>query len=164
MKILTSGNDSDEEDFADVTLDDDLDLQAAQESNDELSDDDPEPIPENDAVAEITDYEHHELDHDSVFTTAYKRIGCFIHTLQLVVKIFESAPSFRSSLQTAHSILKKVNKSCKATELLMAGKLVSDCPTRWDSSYLMINRLLDVKPHLNEVLEELASLQPNGSC
>ena len=93
-----------------------------------------------------------------VFTIAYKRISCFIHTLQLVVKIFESTPSFRSSLQTAYSIVKKVNKSCKATELLIqkAGKkLVSDCPTRWDSTCLMIKRLLDVKPHLNEVLEEL---------
>ena len=155
-----SDNDSDEEDFADrVTLDDDLDLDAAQESGNELSDEyDLEPIPENDAIAEITDFEHHEFNHDSVFTTAYKHISCFIHTLQLVVKIFESTPSFRSSLQTAYSVVKKVNKSCKATELLIqkAGKkLVNDCPTRWDSTYLMIQRLLDVKPHLNEVLEEL---------
>ena len=55
-------------------------------------------------------------------------------------------------------LVKKFNKSCKATELLIekAGKkLVSDCPTRWDSTYLMINRLLDVKSYLNEVLKEL---------
>ena len=121
-----SDNDSDEEDFADhVTLDDDLDFDAAQESGNELSDEyDLEPIPENDAIA---------FNHDSVFTTAYKRISCFIHTMQLVVKIFESTPSFRSSIQTAYSIVKKVNKSGKATELLIqkAGKkLVCDCPTR----------------------------------
>ena len=70
-----------------------------------------EPIPENDVITEITDFEYHEFNHDSVFTTAYKRVSCFIHTLQLVVKIFELTPSFRSSLQTAYSIVKKVNKS-----------------------------------------------------
>ena len=77
-----SDNDSDEEDFADhVTLDDDLDLDAAQESGNELSDEyDLEPIPENDAIAEITDFEHHEFNHDSVFTTAYNELAAsFIH-------------------------------------------------------------------------------------
>ena len=93
------------------TLDDDLDLEAAQKSGNELLDEfDFEPIPENDAIAKITNFEHHEFNHDSVFTTVYKCIRCFIHALQLV-KIFESTPSFRSSLQTAYSIVKKVNKS-----------------------------------------------------
>ena len=34
-------------------------------------------------------------------------------------------------------------------------KLIGDCPTRWDSTYLMISRLLDVKNHLTAVLDEL---------
>ena len=98
FKIHASGNESNEEDFADhVALEDDLHLQAAQESDNEWSDVyDSEPLPENDAIAEITDFEHHEFNHDSVFTTSYKCTGCFIHTLQLVVKIFESAPSVSS--------------------------------------------------------------------
>ena len=54
-------------------------------------------------TAEITDFEHHEFNHDPVFTNKY--ISCFIYTLQLIVKIFESIPSFRSSLKTAYSIV-----------------------------------------------------------
>ena len=72
FKIHAPGNESNEEDFADhVALEDDLHLQAAQESDNEWSDVyDSEPLPENDAIAEITDFEHHEFNHDSVFTTS----------------------------------------------------------------------------------------------
>ena len=61
-------------------------------------------------------------------------------------------------MQKAHSIVKKVNKSCKATEKLIENarkKINRDCPTRWDSTYLTISRLLDVKRHLTAVLDEL---------
>jgi len=88
----------------------------------------------------------------------WKRNSCFVHTLQLVVKEFEKAPCFNSTLNRAKKLVKKVNKSCKATEMLVKTakrKLVSNCPTRWDSTYLMISRLLGVKDHINAVLEEL---------
>jgi hypothetical protein len=48
--------------------------------------------------------------------------------------------------------------SVKATEKLIekAGvKLMSDCPTRWSSSYLLMCWLLKVKVHLVSVLEDL---------
>ena len=113
---------------------------------------------EDQMLAEIADFEQQEDDHTRVFNVAYKRTSCFIHTLQLVVKIFEANPSFRSSLKKAYGIVKRVNRSCKATERLIekAGKkLVSNCPTRWDSTYLMISRLVDVKQHLTAVLDDL---------
>ena len=34
-------------------------------------------------------------------------------------------------------------------------KLVKNCPTRWDSLFLVICRMLEVKEHLTTVLEEL---------
>ncbi len=49
-------------------------------------------------------------------------------------------------------------KSVKVTEKLIqlsSKKLVSNCPTRWSSSYLLIERLLYLKPFLTEVLAEL---------
>ena len=109
------------------------------------------------ASTDIFNFEQQENKHAMAFNS-YKRISCFIHTLQLVVKIFETAPSFKASLCKAHSIVKKVNKSTKATEKLLdkaKKKLVSNCPTRWDSTDLMISRLLDVKQHLTTVLDEL---------
>ena len=54
-----------------------------------------------------------------------------LHTLQLNC-CFETAPSFKAPLHEAHSIVKKVNKSAKATENLIKKtkkKLVSNCPT-----------------------------------
>ena len=108
-------------------------------------------------LMKILNFEQTEENHNEAFMS-YKRISCFIHTLQLVVKVFEANPSFKNSLQKAHSVVKKVNKSCKATEKVIKlanKKLIGDCPTRWDSTYLMISRLLDVKNHLTAVLDEL---------
>ena len=51
---------------------------------------------EDQMLAEIADFEQQEDDHTRVFNVAYKRTSCLIHTLQLVVKIFEANPSFRS--------------------------------------------------------------------
>ena len=100
----------------------------------------------------------HELDHNLGFV-GWKRLSCFAHTLQLVVKEFEVAPCFKSTLKKAQKIVKKVNKSCKATERLiqLAGvKLIKNCPTRWDSTFLMLKRLNRLKEHVNTVLDELS--------
>lgn len=106
---------------------------------------------------QIAEYEQLERQHNAAFT-GWKQISSFVHMLQLVVKLFETNPSFKVSLGKAKAMVKKFNKSCKATEKLIekAGKkLVNDCPTRWDSTFLMISRLLDVKAHVNKVIDEL---------
>ena len=56
------------------------------------------------------------------------------------------------------TLVRKVNKSSKATEMLLSRahkKLVGTCPTSWSSSYLVIERLLEVRTPLTSVLEEL---------
>lgn len=86
-------------------------------------------------------------------------MSCFVHTLQLVVKVFEVTPCYRTTLKRAKAVVKKVNKSCRATERLiqLAGrKLISNCPTRWDSTFYMLSRLLAVKDQLTVVLDELS--------
>jgi len=53
------------------------------------------------------------------------------------------------------TLVEKVNKSSKATEMLLSlahKKLVGNCPTR---CYLMIKCLLDVRMSSTSVLEEL---------
>ena len=57
---------------------------------------------------EISNFEQTEENHNEALI-GYKRLSCFIHTLQLVVKIFEANSSCKNSLQKAHSIVKKVN-------------------------------------------------------
>ena len=54
--------------------------------------------------------------------------------------------------------MSKCNKSVKVTEKLIelsGKKLVSNCPTRWSSSYLLIERLLCLKSFLADILAEL---------
>ena len=104
------------------------------------------------------DFKQNELDHDVVFSSSFQRVSCFSHTLQLVVCKFNEIRSVQKVLKKAHKLVSKVNKSAKATEMLIAQagkKLIGSCPTRWSSTYLMVSRLVEVRPHLSYILEEL---------
>jgi len=86
------------------------------------------------------------------------RFPCVAHTLQLVLKEIDKNQGYCSLISKARSMVKSVRVSSVATEKLInkCGKtVIMDCSTRWNSVYLMINRLLEVKSSLNEVLEEM---------
>ena len=104
----------------------------------------------------VTDFEVVEEIHQTTLTAEnFKRLGCFIHTLQLVVN--SCVISSNTAVKKARQLVSRCNKSYKTTEKLVkkAGKkLINDVPTRWNSTFLMISRMIDVKPHLVEVLEE----------
>lgn len=69
----------------------------------------------------------------------------------------------RSSV-IVHALVSKVNKSSVATEKILSRcskKLMGDCPTRWSSTFIMIERLLDVKEPLKaEEPGEYSALKP----
>ena len=116
---------------------------------------------EEEAIAEVdiavVDFEQHELDHDVAFALQ-KRVSCFAHTLQLVVRKFDTLRKPKRVLARAHRLVSKVRKSTKATERLISlsgRKFIADCPTRWNSTYLMISRMVDVRNELSQVFEEL---------
>ena len=105
---------------------------------------------------EADDFLDHEMEHDIEFCSL-KRIACFSHTLQLVVSKFDEATQLKELMKRAHALVRKINSSTKATETLVAlsgKKLIKDCPTRWSSTFLMLNRLLELKEHLKTVLEQ----------
>lgn len=108
---------------------------------------------------EIRQFEDYESDHNrALISNGFRRCSCFTHTLQLVVKEFEKAPCFKKTVQTTYKIVQKFNKSCKATEKLVAlagKKLVANCPTRWDSMFLMVSRFVALREHVTTVLNEL---------
>ena len=110
---------------------------------------------------EQNDFDTQEIDHEVAFTTYIKRVSCFAHTLQLVVHKFNEVKSLARVLRNAHALIKKFNKSSRATEKLIAlcgKKLISDCPTRWSSTFLMLERLLAVRGSLSTILEELGGI------
>lgn len=108
--------------------------------------------------ADLDDFVTQEIDHDVSFAMFIKRVSCMSHTLQLIVHKFSEVKSFKRVLASAHALVKKVNKSSVATEKLLSlchRKLIGDCPTRWSSSYLMLQRLLSVRTPLSTVLDQL---------
>ena len=72
----------------------------------------------NQAEKEIKECDRLERENMAAFT-GWKRISCFIHTLQLVVKILKLILHFidQSSLQKAKSLVKAFNKACNVTEI-----------------------------------------------
>ena len=146
------------------------DNEASDESDDEillLDEDCKEPLDddcEDDSTtntrltieSEVNDFELAEESHQTVFDS-YRRLSCFIHTLQLVVN--SNVLGCIPTVSKARRIVSKVNKSCVLTKSVIkkAGKkLVSDVPTRWNSTFLMIDRLLQVREDLCDILEEHA--------
>ena len=106
---------------------------------------------------EIDDFDDKEIEHNVAFCQ-FSRMSCFAHTLQLVIRRFDGIRCIQHVLGKAHTLVSKVNKSTKATERLIQlaqKKLVNACPTRWSSTYLLVDRLLEVRQHLTTVLEEL---------
>ena len=61
-----------------------------------------------------------------------------------------------TAVKKARQLVSRCNKSYKTTEKLVKKgwkKLINDAPTRWNWTFLMISRMIGVKPHLVEVLE-----------
>ena len=114
---------------------------------------------EEDVPKEVMDCERSEADFDTAFTSrSFERLSCFPHTLQLVVSKFDEVHACKDAISRSKKIVARVNKSCKATEMLrkMAKvKLIGDCPTCWSSTFLLLQQLLKVKCHLEIVLQKL---------
>ena len=107
---------------------------------------------------EEEDFISREVDFEVSFSSFIKRVPCFAHTLQLVVRKFDQIAQYKAVLKNARSLVSKVNKSTKATEKLIAlcnRKLVSDCCTRWSSTYLLVERLLLVRSAISSILDTL---------
>ena len=106
---------------------------------------------------ETEDYLDHEIDHEVEFSSL-NRIACFSHMLQLVVHKFDDVDRFKEVLKRTKALVRKVNTSTKVTERLIAlsgKKLIKDCPTRWSSTFPLINRLLEMREKLKVVLDKL---------
>ena len=121
--------------------------------------DDVEDNSQDDVPKEVMDCENSEADFDTAFKAgSFERLSCFPHTLQLVVSKFDEVHACKDAVLRSKKIVTRVNKSSKATEMLKKlakVKLIGDCPTRWSSTFLLLQQLLRVKRHLELVLSKL---------
>jgi hypothetical protein len=114
---------------------------------------------------EIIDFEQAEEDtRFHLQERGLQHLRCFSHLLQLVVSFFDnirkkrsSLPKFTQAILSAKKLFGKFNHSTVATQKLLVKtgkKLRADVVTRWSSTYLLIERLLQLKKEVGEVANE----------
>jgi len=87
-----------------------------------------------------------------------RRFPCIAHTLQLVVKTISKHDATARLILKTTKIAQAVRKSSVATQKLVekCGKTLVKCnATRWNSTLFMIQRLVEVRQPLNDVLDDL---------
>jgi hypothetical protein len=97
-----------------------------------------------------------------------KWLGCIHHLLQLVFKkAYSDLPQSEGTLRACRNLVNFFNSSPQATKKLLSKqvegrtvKLIQDVPTRWWSTYSMVDRLLRLKLYLS-LLENEGDLQCN---
>ena len=96
-----------------------------------------------------------ELDSFEEHTT-FVRIACMAHSLQLVIK--KAYTHYDGLLAKARHLVSKIRKSSCAMEKQneKCGKvLITDNSTRWNSTYHMVLRLIELKPVVNDLLSDM---------
>ena len=129
-------------------------VKAVKSLSEELSLVDDDELPDADA-----DVQDHDSDMEQVrvmfdSSVEIKRLSCIAHNFSS----WCMCSTYSNSLAKEKSIVYSIRVSSVATQKLLAkaGKsLVTDCSTRWSSSFYMVSRLLELKSCIKEVFEEL---------
>lgn len=132
--------------------DDEDDEDGESEGNDQDVEEDESENGEGDD--ERTDAEVIELA-DLQDVVPYRRLMCMAHSIQLVIN--KAYVHYDTLITKARRIVGRVKKSSVAVEKLKktTGKmLLSDNSTRWNSTFRMAERLIELKDAVNQVLIE----------
>lgn len=100
--------------------------------------------------------EDDELNYD--VTLPLRSFPCLAQTLQLVIKDVEQNEIYNTVLTKARTISRKFRKSPAATSKLISkcGKCVlTDYSSKWNNDIPMLQRMLEIKHPLSEMLNEL---------
>lgn len=92
-----------------------------------------------------------------------KRIICFAHLLNLIVtKALEHVTELSDIITKVKNIVRWFKQSVVASDLLRKAQqdqseepqltLKQDVPTRWNSTYYMLERFLKLRPHVNNII------------
>ena len=107
-----------EEEKEEVVEEEEVSLSSIEDNEESDKEIDEEESDSDDISQEITEFYNAESHHDSVFASL-NRLSCFSHTLQLVARQFDASTSVKKVLAKIYSLVKKFNKSSRATEKLI---------------------------------------------
>lgn len=99
-----------------------------------------------------------ELEESVANAANLHRFPCIAHTLQLIIKELVKNQAYTNLITKVRQLVKFIRVSSVAQEklLTLCGKsVVKDCTTRWNSVFLMIERLLIIRDHLEVVLKDM---------
>ena len=95
---------------------------------------------------------------------SWQHFGCFAHTLQLGVKKTMQVPQVSKALRHARNLVGHFHHSSKSSYILKQKQtdlhtdhlnLIQDVVTRWNSSYYMVERIIQLQQPLCAALIEL---------
>lgn len=86
-----------------------------------------------------------------------KHIPCFAHTLNLIAQHILGIPELQLIITEVKNIVTCFKQRCVASDEFCESvkadtKLIQDVPTRWNSTYYMIVRFLDLRNDVSEIL------------
>lgn len=114
-------------------------------------------------VACVTDNAKNMMNAVDLFLGPGKHASCFAHSLNLVVKkAIKDCDDVAKMIQSVKDIVTFFHHSAKATTVLNELqqnplKLIQDVPTRWNSTYLMIERFLLLREPVSQALSQVDS-------
>ena len=138
----TSDDDDDDDDAAELLLEEN-------ESDADKENEDNEDSDNANTVTEVT-----ELDNSLHENAIVHPLACMAHTLQLIVKDGLKDSTVKNLIIQSRSIVRKVRTSSPAIQELTklpSKTVINDCLTRWKSTLQMLERLLELRPHLDTV-------------
>jgi hypothetical protein len=149
MKILAQNNNENDDDVTnalDTGEENDEDERTFEDSEEDEADSDNETVEES------------ESELNEIQIIGLRSFPCLAHTLQLIIHDGLKDAPVQNLLNKCRGVVKKVHMSSVATESLQLGAqkaLISDCPTRWNSTLHMIQRLIELRAPLSIVLDKL---------
>ena len=99
------------------------------------------------------------------------QVGCFAHTLQLAIEDGLKVPQISKTLGAARKLVGHFSHSALATNCLLSKqidllklKLIQDVPTRWNSSFFTMERLLKLRVPVYSVIFDDSVTKPSDRC
>lgn len=94
-----------------------------------------------------------------------KHIPCFAHTLNLVAEGTMACSEWQNIVSKIKSIVTWFKQSCIASDELRKAtpaetKLIQSVPTRWNSTYYMVQRFLELRTVINDIIFRHATAPP----